>query len=455
MTTKMEGVFQKNLFSRMASVPVFVPEESKYRLLDEMLPWPRLAEVANRYRSRQVDIDRGAPLNLRLHLGAYIVQTMHGLTDRQTEEMVRYHAGVRLLCGVAGSAETIDHTSIETFRNMVGPEGAEEINRMVVQCAAKEGFTGSGLCSSDTTVQEAPIAYPTEVGHLKKIAGKLSGIGLKIRKRLSKRLAKLSEDVHQTFTKIRLFTRGKGEEMSKRRKKLSEELRQTVSRMERLVRGKIEGLTGPSRAEYQEAMAQYRLMLRQIRHWMKTGFHAPGKLVSLWETEARAIVRNKAAKMVEFGRRWIVTRLAGGYIIGTVCAKLGGDSDARIMEEVLSHFERMMGKLPAFVVYDRGGDAPKNHATLATRGIRHNGIFRKGKESQPGLGRNTARRARRERALSEAAIATIKHARYGFNRPRAKSSEGCTLKGHAAILGANLTRLVRDWRGEAPVAVTV
>lgn len=201
------------------------------------------------------------------------------------------------------------------------------------------------------------------------------------------------------------------------------------------------------------AMEQYRLMLAQIRHWMRTGFHRPGKLVSLWETNARAIVRNKASKAVEFGRRWIVTRLAKGYIIGTVCAKLGGGSDARIMDEVLSHFERMMGKLPSLLVYDRGGDGPANHETLTKRGIRHNGIFRKGKVSQPGLGRNTALEARRERASSEASIATIKHPRYGFNRPRARTSDGCVLKGHAAILGANLARFARDWMSEmAPAA---
>jgi len=51
----------------------------------------------------------------------------------------------------------------------------------------------------------------------------------------------------------------------------------------------------------------------------------------------------------------------------------------------------------------------------------------------------------RARALSEAAIATIKHSRYGFNKPRARSSEGCLLKGHMAILGANVARLARDW----------
>ena len=148
--------------------------------------------------------------------------------------------------------------------------------------------------------------------------------------------------------------------------------------------------------------------------------------------------------MVEFGRRWFITRLAGGYIIGAPCKKLGSDADTGIVPEILEHFEKTMGALPKTVVYDRGGDGPKNHTTLRTKKI-VNAIFRKGKESLVGLGRNTVLKVRRERALSEASIATIKHQRYGFSKPRARTSEGCVLKGHAAILGANLTRFARNW----------
>lgn len=446
MATRMEGIEQQSLFSGSSlTMDVIVDHGNRYRVLASKLPWLQLAETANSYRAKTVDIHNGRPLNLRLHLGALIAQSMNRWTDRETEDMVAHHAGVRLLCGLEFSSETIDHTSIEVFRNQLTAAGVEAINQIVVKAAVAAGFTGSALCSSDTTVQESPIAYPTEVGHMKNITDKLLGIGVKIKKKLSRKLGKLAEKVRHTFTKIRLFTRGKEEKAVARKKKLAKELQRTVSSMERLVRGKVDRMKGASRAGYREALEFYRLMLTQIRHWMRTGFHRPGKYVSLWEKQARAIVRNKAGKMVEFGRRWIITRLKSGYIIGKACEKLGSDADTGIMPEVLEHFERMMGALPEMAVYDRGGDGPKNHRTLNKKGIRHNGIFRKGKESLPGLGRNTVLRVRRERALSEAAIATIKNPRYGFNKPRAKSSAGCVLKGHAAILGANLARLTRDW----------
>lgn len=445
MSTRMDGIHQPSLFSQFTlRMDVLVAKANRYRVLSEKLPWLDLATVANEYRAKKVDVNLGRALDLRLHLGAFIAQSMSRWTDRETEEMVAHHAGVRLLCGLEQSQETIDHTSIATFRNQLGALGVESLNRIIVDCAKQAGFTDGSLCSSDTTVQEAPICYPTEVGHLKKISEKLLGIGSKIKRGLSETLGKLAAQAQKTFTKIRLFTRGKSESAIQQKKKLGKELQQTVAKMSRLIQAEVDGLGPAARAKVQEKLDLYRKMLSQIRIWMKTGFHPAGKIVSLWLTDVRAITREKVGKSTEFGRRWIITRLKQGYIIGTVCKQLGAGSDTGLMPEILAHFEQTMGCAPRLVVYDRGGDGPKNHRTLKQRGVT-NAIFRKGKESQPGLGRNTRLLARRERALSEATIATIKHSRYGFNKPRAKSSESCVLKGQAAILGANLMHLTRDW----------
>lgn len=445
MSTRMDGIYQPSLFSsKSLRMDVIVPKGSRYRLLAEKLPWPKLAGVANHYRSQKIDIDNGRPLDLRLHLGAMIAQSMNRWTDRETEDMVGYHAGVRLLCGLELSSDTIDHTSIEEFRSQVGREGVESLNRIIVQTAKAAGFTDGKLCSSDTTVQEAPIAYPTEVGHMKKIGEKLVGIGTRIRKGLASKLGKLAELARKVFTEIRLFTRGKGEQAIERKKKLARKLQQAVAKMERLVRAEVGRLGKTSAGKYEESLDLYRKMLSQIRHWHRTGFHPKVKIVSLWARDARAILRNKAGKMTEFGRRWLITRLSGGYVIGAPCERLGSGSDATLMPEVLSHFERTMGELPKLAVFDRGGDGVRNHRTLRDHGIT-NGIFRKGKDALPGVGRNTTLKVRRERALSEATIATLKHSRYGFNKPRARSSETIILKGHAAIFGANLAHLTRDW----------
>lgn len=444
MSTRMDGIHQPTLFSRATlRVDVVVSANNRYRVLAESLPWIELASVANQFRSKLVDINCGRPLDLRLQIGAFIAQSMNGWTDRETEENVALNAGVRLLCGLEQSSDTTDHTSIATFRGQLGSFGVERLNQIIVKTAKNNGFTGSELCASDTTVQEAPICYPTEVGHMKNISEKLLGIGSKIRKKMSGAMNLLANQAQKLFTNIRLFARGKSDKALEKKKKLSKRLHKTVTKMRRLVQTAVDQLGSKAQLKYQGSLAFYKKMLSQIRVWQETGFHPRGKIVSLWLQDVRSILRGKTGKMTEFGRRWIITRLKNGYIIGTVCKHLGAGSDTGLMPEILTHFKASMGKMPKLVVYDRGGDSPKNHRTLKRHNIT-DAIFCKGQESQPNLGRNTAAKARRERALTEATIATIKHPRYGFNKPRARSSEGCVLKGQAAIFGANLMHLIRD-----------
>lgn len=176
----MNGIFKTLLFSLSSGVSIMVSSDSQYRILSDVFPWVEAAEIVNQYRSMKVDINNGRMLDLRAHIGALIAQTMNGWTDRQMEEMVRYHAGVRVLCGLEGSTTTMDRIRIEAFRNCVGKSCAEELNQLVLRSAMGAGFTGIEICAADTTVQESPIAYPTEVGHLKNIAEKILGFGKKL-----------------------------------------------------------------------------------------------------------------------------------------------------------------------------------------------------------------------------------------------------------------------------------
>ncbi|OFZ17710.1 MAG: hypothetical protein A2Z20_01655 [Bdellovibrionales bacterium RBG_16_40_8] len=98
MSTDMLGIHQTSLFSLTAGVSVTVGTDSQYRILSQVMPWPEAAEIVNRYRAMKIDIDNGRILNLR----------------------ARYHAGVRLLCGLEGTTTTMDRTRIEAFRNCVG-----------------------------------------------------------------------------------------------------------------------------------------------------------------------------------------------------------------------------------------------------------------------------------------------------------------------------------------------
>lgn len=443
MSTDMSGIVQTSLFSLSRGVSVNVSVDSQYRVLAQIFPWLEAAEIVNRYRSQKVDIDNGRVLDLRAHIGALVTQTMNGWTDRQTEEMVRYHAGVRLLCGLEGTAKTMDRTRIEAFRNCVGKSCAEELNQMVLRSAMGAGFTGVEVCAADTTVQESPIAYPTEVGHLKNIAEKILGFGKKLGLNSVASLGKLKDKAQGLFTSIRLFTRGKAEEALNKKKKLSKKMHSKVQKMVRMVTADLESKRGRLATHAKEQVELYRQMLAQIKIWMKTGFHPKDKIISLWDTSARAISKGKSGKSVEFGRRWIVTRLIGGYVTGAPCQKIGADADTQIADEVLMGFMNTFSEVPESFIYDRGADSKKNLNFLEDVGVENICIFPKGPRKM-NVPTEVLEMARRERSLNEASIANLKSKKYNFTKPRARSTHTCEHKGFSAMLGFNLNTLLRD-----------
>lgn len=443
MSTEMRGILQPSLFSLTPEVSVIVGSDSQYRVLAQIFPWIEAAEIVNRYRSEKVDIAIGRTLDLRSHIGALISQTMNGWTDRQTEEMVRYHAGVRLLCGLEGTTTTMDRTRIEAFRNCIGKGCAEELNQMVLRAAMGAGFTGIEICAADTTVQESPIAYPTEVGHLKNIAEKILGFGKKLKLKSTKSLENLKNQVQGLFTSIRLFTRGKTEQALTKKKKLSKKMSAKVKKMIVLAKSELESKSGKLSIQAKEQLELYERMLKQIKIWMNTGFHPKDKVISLWDTTARAISKGKSGKSVEFGRRWIITRLIGGYVTGTPCQKIGADADTQIADEVLMNFMDTFGDVPESFTYDRGADSRKNTRFLEETGVENICIFPKGRRKMA-IAPEILAMAKAERSLNEATIANIKSEKYNFTKPKARSPETCDHNGFSAMLGFNLNNLLRD-----------
>ncbi len=443
MSTDMRGIQQPSLFSLAPEVSVIVNQDSQYRILSQIFPWVEAAEIVNKYRSKKVDIHNGRLLDLRSHIGALIAQSMNGWTDRQTEEMVRYHAGVRLLCGLEGTAITMDRTRIEAFRNCVGASCSEELNQLVLKSALGAGFTGIEICASDTTVQESPIAYPTEVGHLKNIAEKILGIAKNLKLKSLEGLQRLKNKTQGLFTSIRLFTRGKTEQALEKKKKLSKKMLSRVQKMVQLAKADLTPKIGVIASQTRKQIDLFEHMLKQIKIWMNSGFHPKEKILSLWETTARAISKGKAGKTVEFGRRWIITRLMGGYVTGTHCQKLGADADTQIADEVIMNFMNTFGEVPENFIYDRGAESKKNINFLNEIGVENNCIFPKGPR-QMEVSQEVLEMARRERSLNEASIANLKSKKYNFTKPRARSSEACVLKGYSAMLGFNLNNLFKD-----------
>ena len=93
--------------------------EMNHRLvrLCQSIPWDDLMEKAIPilYEENGISPELGRPLDLRAHLGAYILQATYGWTDRWTQEMLNFYIPARIFCGYLESEAGLDRTSIEVI----------------------------------------------------------------------------------------------------------------------------------------------------------------------------------------------------------------------------------------------------------------------------------------------------------------------------------------------------
>jgi hypothetical protein len=193
---------------------IALPQGHRLLVLYDAIPWHDLMEKAKPvlYDEQGISPNLGRELNLRAHLGAYILQTVHGWTDRWTEEMLRYYVPARVFCGFLESTGSLDHTRIEAFRNRFGKKGAQLITQNMLRIAKEYGFTGPEDVDMDTTVQEAGITHPTEMKLLDRLMKKAKRFHVKLKdagKRGIRGIGKTAKAFSLNFTDYRFFQKTK------------------------------------------------------------------------------------------------------------------------------------------------------------------------------------------------------------------------------------------------------
>lgn len=185
------------------------------------------------------------------------------------------------------------------------------------------------------------------------------------------------------------------------------------------------------------------VLLPQIEQWMKTGKVARHKILHPGITHARAIGKKSAGKKVAFGLKWLINRIAGGYIFGKVVA---ARADERQMPlAALQNYREVFGEPanPEMAVYDRGGSCAETVEKLQKAGV-------KKVSSQPAgkapwyVAEADQKEVGSQRGKTEGSIGTLKSRKYDFQGGRQRSNESLRAAGQRAMVCVNLVNLMRD-----------
>jgi len=343
-----------------------------------------------------------------------------------------------------------DHSNIARAYTALGKDGVDEINALILHVARDLGFADISILSSDTTAQELPIGYPNEPGILGGLAQRCGRALVKLKTR-----AVLGVEAALTQVQTILRTVKEHHPFAKSRAAKRQVLTRLLTEVGQLVvqTRPIVTRLGQSRDRVtQRATATLGAMhevakrlIPQIVQWITTGVVAQGKIVHVGVTQARALVRHKAGKEVEFGLPYLLSRLGGGYVFGTLIR--GVVDESKMPLQALAGYRAIFGAhaTPALLVYDRGGYATATVRALTKEGVKEIGIQPKGHGAWH-VAEAVRETVRSERGKTEGIIGTLKTDTYGFNKPKERLWQTLEMAGSRSILSFNLNKLMRDLR---------
>jgi hypothetical protein len=420
-------------------------------MITEETDWTELEELVQAIRRSKLKNEAGRPPHLRALIGALVFRALRKMTYRDTEDQIRHYAPARYLCGLTETDWTPDANTIQDFEQLLGEDGVKKVNEHVVKWAVEEKLADPTVVAADTTAQEAAVPYPNEMRLMATFVSAIAAASKNVGAALQgfvKRAGGLFRAAKTKLREFRLFAKTKSKAA---RSRLASAMAIIVQKVQR---GLAAGLTGAARQAHR--LTKYRKaawsriqhlhqtmqkLLPQIRYWIRTGFVAKNKIVSLYIPEIYAILRGKIGKPIEFGLNWGIERLRGGFLLATLAKDKLELMDSRFAVRAAKDHQALFGKAPTSYAYDRAGSSEENVAALKKLGVSHVGLAPRGKAKWRVRGR-VKKRLISERAQVEGGIGAIKSGKYGFNRPAAKSAAAMGVCGQRAVLGFNLNKLM-------------
>jgi IS5 family transposase len=207
------------------------------------------------------------------------------------------------------------------------------------------------------------------------------------------------------------------------------------------------------RGQFETFLPRLERVIMQTMRRVLGGERVPAgeKIVSLFEPHSQIIVRHKAGKPVEFGRKLWLEEVDGGLVSGWRLLDQAGPDSAHLASSLAAHRARF-GRPPWLVAADRGVFSPENEAHARQVGVKRVAIPVSGRASNAERDRTGKprwfRRGFRFRAGIEGRISVLQRC-YGLDRCPDHGEAGLGRWVGWGIVTANLARMARTLAARA------
>ena len=365
--------------------------------------------------------EEGRPAKpIRLMVSLLILKHVRNLSDESVVEQwfeniyYQYFSGERTYaCGAPCEASELVH-----FRNRIGEEGIELILKESIRVNGKDG--GEKEATTDTTVQEKNITYPTDNKLHRKIIKKCVALALKAG-------IELRQSYTRTMKRLLMELRFRNHPKNKGRARKAERKVKTIAG--RLVR-ELERKLPPGL--HQDTLELFKKVLLQKKS-------DSNKIYSLHEPHTQCMSKGKEHKKYEFGSKVsIITTKTTGVVIGAINIEKNVH-DSKTLKPAIEQQQRLTGTTLKNNFVDRGYAGVKE--VLGTTIVAPD---KPGKQRTP-YQKQKLRNGFKRRAAIEPKIGHLKHD-HRLSRNYYKGIKGDNINVMLAAAAMNFKRMINKWK---------
>lgn len=445
----------------------FVPKllcdfEPVLRALDR---WLEDEEIVRRIKAdlahrAQHSLSLGRPSTpVEVILRLLVVKRLYRWSYEEVEHFVSDSLVLRQFCRVY-LEKVPDDTTLLRWANVIEPATLEALNERVVALARGLKVTRGRKLRLDSTVVETTIHHPSDSSLLADGVRVLSRLLRRAKRALGATAARLGPAAFRTRTRsarrliqsLHRLGRRKGgaalpavQQAYARLIAVARKTRGQAMRVCSILRTRRAAAARHLREQLETVLPRLERALLQTERRILRGETVPAgaKIVSLFEPHTQIIVRHKAGKPVEFGRKLWLEEVEGGIVSGWKLLTTPGPDGPHLMPSLAAHRQRF-GRMPRLVAADRGVFSPSNLTQAQALGVQRVAIPATGRSHPSERGQTERqrwfRRGFRFRAGIEGRISVLQRA-YGLDRCRDHGEAGMGRWIGWGIVTANLKRM--------------
>ena len=351
-------------------------------------------------------------------------------------------------------------TTLSKLTRKYGPTILHDLNRALVQRACEAKLVRCRKLRVDTTVVQAPIDYPTDIGLLADSARvvtrtvrHLQAAGVAARTTFRSRARRIKHALATVGRSLRMRTEEAKQAVLTQTARVLAATNQIRRQAERVLRNsrhigehideQTAAMVKRTRGRLRRHLALTAQVITQARTRLNGTTTIPDRIVSVFDPEARPIRRGKLSAKTEFGYKALLTETEDRLITHYEVHMRNPEDGSLLPAAYAGHTQTVPGT-PRVVATDRGFGTKANEAFLKRAGVKQRCLPVKGRPSAARAAyqrQGWFRRQQRWRSGQEATI-SLGSRKYGWRDSRLRGRAGADTWLGFGILAHNLDRIM-------------